>query len=301
MYDCIIIGGGIAGVTASLYLKQANKKVLLIEKECIGGSLNKISSINNFPGFSSIEGPEFAINLYNQIDKNQIEVVYDTVLNIEHLDDKNIIKTKSKDYECKYLILATGKEPRKLNLENEDKLLGHGVSYCALCDGNFFKNKEVALIGSGESALKEALYLSNLCSKVYIINKYDKFKSDDSLVDIINSKSNIEIKYNSIVNSLEEDNNMLKGITYTTDNIKYSLPVSGVFVYIGSTPNIFSNLGLKSDKNYILVNNNMETSIDTIYAIGDIIKKDLYQLTNAASEGMIASFNIIKHLNKKEK
>ncbi len=298
-YDCIIIGGGIAGITAAIYLKQANKDVLLIEKSAPGGILNKISTIKNYPGLPGISGPDLAYNLYSQVKSMNVEILLDTVLNIKHLKNSNKVILKDQELSCKYLILATGKEPRKLNLEHEDELVGKGISYCALCDANFYKDKEVAVIGAGESALKEALYLANICSRVTIINKYDYFKCKEDIVKEIEKKNNIQVLYHSFIKSLEKDNNYLTGITYEQDQKIKELPVSGVFVYIGSTPNIFGNLKLELDKNYIKVDNNMQTNIETIYAVGDVIKKDLYQLVNAASEGMIAATNIIKNLNKK--
>lgn len=298
-YDCIIIGGGISGITAAIYLKQANKEVLLIEKSTLGGVLNKISTIKNYPGNPGISGPDLAYNLYKQVIDLKVDVLSDTVINIKHLKTCNKVILKDKELTCKYLILATGKEPRKLNLEHEDELIGHGVSYCALCDGFFFKNKKVAVIGAGESALKEAIYLSNICSMVTIINKYDYFKCKDDIVKEIENKDNIQISYNSFIKSLNTNSNKLESITYLQNEKIINLDVEGVFVYIGSTPNIFGSLKLDLDKNYVKVNSNMETNIDTIYAVGDIIKKDLYQLINAASEGMIAATNIIKKLNKK--
>ena len=298
IYDCIIIGGGIAGITAGIYLKNANKKVLLIEKSAMGGILNKISKIKNYPGFKSITGPDLAYSLYEQAKENEIDYLLDTVIGIENKGNINIVKLKDKELSCKYLILATGKEARKLNLENEDRLIGKGISYCALCDGPFYRNKDVAVIGAGDSALLEALYLSNICSHVTIINKYDKFKCKESMLNEVVKKENITILYNSATKSLNEENNFLKSITYIKDNEEKNLEVSAAFIYIGSTPNIFNNINLELENNYIKVSNNMETSISNIYAIGDVIKKDIYQLINAASEGMIAATNIIKKLNK---
>jgi len=298
IYDCIIIGGGIAGITAAIYLKQANKNVLLIEKGPLGGTLNKISKIENYPGFKTVTGPDLAYNLYEQVKSNEIDILSDTVISVKNEGNINIVKLKDKDLRCRFLILAMGREARKLKLENEDRLLGRGISYCALCDGSFYKDKEVAVIGAGDSALLEALFLSNICSHVTLINKYDKFKCKESLLDEVLEKENISIIYNAITKSLNEENNFLKSITYKKEDKEYELNVSGAFVYIGNTPNIFNANDFELDNNYIKVNNNMQTSIDNIYAIGDIIKKDIYQLVGAANEGMIAATNIIKRLNK---
>ena len=298
IYDCIIIGGGIAGITASIYLKQANKNVLLIERGPLGGTLNKISKIENYPGFKTITGPDLAYNLYEQVKSNEIDILSDTVINVKNEGDINIVKLKEKELKCRFLILAMGREPRKLKLENEDRLLGRGISYCALCDGPFYKDKDVAVIGAGDSALLEALFLSKICSHVTIINKYNEFKCKESLLDEVLEKENITIIYNAITKSLNEENNFLKSITYKKDNEEYEINVSGAFVYIGNTPNIFTYNDFELDNNYIKVNNNMQTNIDNIYAIGDIIKKDIYQLVGATNEGMIAATNIIKRLNK---
>jgi len=298
VYDSIIIGGGIAGITAAIYLKQANKNVLLIEKGPLGGTLNKISKIENYPGFKSITGPDLAYNLYEQVKLNEIEVLSDTVIGVQNEGDTTTVKLKDKDLKCRFLILAMGREARKLKLENEDKLLGRGISYCALCDGPLYKDKEVAVIGAGDSALLESLFLSNICSHVTIINKYDEFKCKESLHEEVLKKDNITIIYNAFTKSLNEENDFLKSITYKKEDKEYELNVSGVFVYIGNTPNIFNANDFELDNNYIKVNNNMQTSIDNIYAIGDIIKKDIYQLVGATNEGMIAATNIIKRLNK---
>lgn len=301
IYDCIIIGGGIAGITASIYLKNANKDILLIEKSTYGGILNKISKIENYPSYKTIAGPELAYNLYEQVKYNEIETLEDTVISLDIENDLNKVNLKNKSLYAKYLIIATGKEARKLNLENEDNLLGHGVSYCALCDGPFYKDKDVCVIGSGESALQESLYLADICRSVTIINKYSCFKCKESVLKQVLKKDNISISYDSITKSLNSSNNHLKSITYQKNDQEFTKEVSGVFIYIGSTPNIISLENLELDGKYLKVDNNMKTSIDTIYAVGDVIKKDIYQLINAANEGMIAATSIIKKINKDQK
>ncbi len=297
-YDCIIIGGGIAGITAAIYLKNANKKVLLIEKGTLGGIVNKISKIKNYPGFKEITGPDLAFNLYEQVKANEVEIVLDTVIGIEKNEKFNKVLLKDKEYDCKYLILATGKEARKLGLPNEDKLIGHGVSYCALCDGNFYKNKDVSVIGAGDSALLEALYLASICKSVTILNKYSKFKGQERTLNDLLKRDNVKILYNSLITSLKEEDGKVIGITYEQDGKSHELATSSVFVYIGSTPNILSGLDLELDGKYLKVDEKKKTNLDTIYAIGDVISKNLYQLVGAANDGMIAATEIIKRLNK---
>ncbi len=297
-YDCIIIGGGIAGITAAIYLKNASKKVLLIEKGAMGGILNKISKIENYPGFTTITGPDLASNLYEQAKSNQIDILLDTVINISQSENENIVSLKSGDLKCKYLILATGKEARKLGLPNEEELIGHGVSYCALCDGFFFKGKDVSVIGAGDSAIHEALYLANICKSVTILNKYPYFKTNENLVLELEKKDNIKILYESMTTALNASDNKLTSITYKKGEEEHELKTDCVFVYIGSTPNIFASLDFELDGNYLKVDDKKRTNLKTIYAVGDVIKKDLYQLVGAADDGMIAAVDIIKNLNK---
>lgn len=296
--DVVVIGAGIAGVTAALYLKRANKKVLLIEKSMPGGTINIASTVKNYPGIKLATGPEFSMMLFDQIKENKIDILFDTVKDIE-LKEEKIVKLKNQDIVCKAIVLATGKENRKLNLPNEEKLTGHGVSYCALCDGPLFKNKEVCVIGTGDSALEEALYLSTLCKKITILAKYNYFKCKEEHLEDVKKTKNIEIIYEAMTQELIEEDGKLSAIVYKKNDELITLKVDGIFVYIGSSPNIFMNLPLELDKNYVKVNELMETNIKGIYACGDIVKKSLYQLVTAASDGAIAATSIIKELNKK--
>lgn len=297
--DVVVIGAGIAGMTAALYLKRANKDVLVIEKGMPGGAINTASTVKNYPGIMTVTGPEFSMLLYNQMKDNNIEVLFDTVKDIELSGEEKIVKLKNKDIVCKIVVLATGKENRKLNLPNEEKLTGHGVSYCALCDGPLFKDKEVCVIGTGDSALEEALYLSTLCKKVTILAKYNYFKCKEEHLRDVKETNNIEIIYEAMTQELIEKDGKLDAIVYKKDDELHTLKTDGIFVYIGSTPNIFTNLPLELDKNYVRVNEFMETNIKGIYACGDIVKKSLYQLVTASSDGAIAATSIIKELNKK--
>lgn len=298
-YDVIVIGAGIAGITAALYLKRANKKVLLIEKGIPGGAINTASTVKNYPGVLTVTGPEFSMLLYNQIKDNEIEIVFDIVKDISINGEQKIVKLQNKDYITKFVILATGKENRKLNLPNEERLVGHGVSYCALCDGPLFKGKEVCVIGTGDSAVEEALYLSSLCNKVTILAKYSYFKCKEEHERAVKQTKNIEVLYEAMTQELIEKDGKLEAIVYKKDDKLHTLKTDGVFVYIGSTPNIFGNLSLDLDKNYIKVNEYMETNLKGIYACGDVVRKSLYQLVTASSDGAIAATSIIKELNRK--
>lgn len=296
IYDTVIIGSGIAGITAAIYLKRANLDVLLIDKDAPGGQLNKISIIENYPGFLKISGPELTENLMKQIENLNIEIRYGNAQEIIDNIDYKIVKTDTEEIKAKTIILALGRTPNKLGLENEDELLGKGVSYCALCDGPFFKNKDIAVVGSGNSAVEEAIYLSNICKTVKIVIRSNEFKAEETLINQLKNKENITIKNNCVIKTIIKENGYLKGIEL--DN-KEKINVEGLFIYIGSTPNIkiIENTKIKTEKNFILVNKNMETSVKGIYAIGDVIKKEVYQLTTAVSEATIAAISIKNKLS----
>lgn len=291
-YDCIVIGAGVAGMTAALYLKRSNMKVLLLEKEMPGGQINKTTLIENYPGFTKINGTDLALSMYEQIKNLDIEYKTVTVIDIIDNNELKIVKTTKEQYTAKNIVLATGRKPKKLSLENEDKLLGHGISYCAICDGNFFKNKVVAIVGGGNSALTGALYLSSIASKVIIINRSSKLRADEVFKDKINNKKNIEVLYNSKVTKLNDQNGILDSIEINNNVVK----VDGLFIYIGFDPDLsyLNNLSIENNNSYIIVDNNMKTSIDGIYACGDIIDKKVYQIATAVGEAAIAATSI-KH------
>lgn len=290
-YDLIIIGSGIAGITAAIYAKRSNLNVLILEKSAPGGLLNKIDSIKNYPGFKEITGAELAEKLLEQINDLEAEIKYEEVINIENAESLKRVETKTNEYLTKAVLIATGRIPKKLGLNNEDTLYGRGLSTCALCDGNFFRGKDVAVIGGGNSALGEALYLANIVKKIYIIHRRDEFRADANLINEVLSKDNIEIVYKSNVTNINLANGIVSSITLNTGK---TIDVSGVFVYVGFIPgvNFVETMGITNDKGYIITNGYGETKIPGIYAAGDIIDKQIYQLVTAASEGAIAAINI---------
>ena len=283
-YKVVIIGSGIAGMTSSIYLKRGGIEPLIIENSVPGGTLNIIPSIENYPGYEKVSGPDLAINMYNQVNDLKIPILS---RNIKEIDLEN--KIIDNEILFDYLIIATGRRHRLLNLEGEDKLLGRGVSTCALCDGNFYKDKEVVVVGGGNSALTESLYLSNICKKVTIIYRKDKFNCEDYLINKVLNTKNIKVIYNANVISYNTKDGVLTSVLL--DN-KKKVKTSGVFLSIGSTPNsdIFN---VDKDNGYIITSNNYETNISNVYAIGDVIRKDYYQLINASYEGMIVALDII--------
>lgn len=294
IYDLIIVGLGPAGVNAAIYAKRAGLKVLCFESKMIGGYLNYIDKIDNYPGLYNTTGPDFAISLYNTLKDLQVEIINKEITNIIDGNIKELYCNETK-YKCKKIILATGRSPRNLNLEKELELQGHGISHCALCDGAFYKNKDVAVIGGGNSALQEALYLSNICHRVYLIHRSDTFRVSGEPLNKILSKENIEIIKNvTIKELLTNENNNLESIILSNQE---KLNINGLFIYIGFTPNtnFLTNLNITDNDGYITVDKNCETKIKGIYAIGDIIKKDIYQITTGVSEGTIAASHIINN------
>ena len=288
-HKVVILGSGIAGMTAGIYLKRGGLDVLVVEDNIPGGVLNEIPSIENYPGYEEITGPDLAMNIYNQLTKLGVKILNKKITSI---DLNNKIINNNIKYE--YLVIATGRKSKMLSLEHEKELLGKGISTCALCDGFFYKDKKVAVVGGGSSSLTEALYLSKICKEVIIIHRRDKLTSDKYLIDKVNSTKNIKVLYNSNITKYNQNNNKLTSVII---NNKDNLEVEGVFLAIGSTPNseIFN---VNKDNNYIIVDSNYMTNIDKVYAIGDVIKKDYYQLSTAASDAVVAASNIIKRENK---
>ena len=282
----IILGSGISGMTASIYLKRGGITPIIIENNAPGGTLNIIPSIENYPGFNEISGPDLAVNIYNQTKQLGIEYIY---RNIEKIDLKN--KIIDNDIKFDYLIIATGRRARLLGLENEDKYLGRGISTCALCDGTFYKDKEVVVVGGGASAL------TNICKMVTIIHRGDSYRAQKILIDKLGSTKNIKQIFNVNVIKYNIKNNKIIGVTL--DNNK-KIKADGIFLGIGSIPNsdIFE---VEKEDNYIIVDNEMKTNIDYVYAIGDVTKKNTYQLITASSDGIIAADSIIKREINKDK
>ena len=292
-YDVIIIGSGIAGMTAAIYLKRGGLNPLIIEENAPGGQLNKITSIENYPGFIKTDGPTLAAEIFNQVRNLDIEYLFDKVVEVELNKEKKKVVTGGATLFCKYLIIATGRLSKKL-FDNDDRYIGKGISYCALCDGNLYKNKNVAVVGGANSALEEALYLSEICNNVSLIVRGEKLKGEVELINKVLEKNNINCMYNSNVSEYNIENNKL--VSITLDNNKV-IDIEGLFISIGSVPSadIFN---VDKEKGFIIVDENCMTNIENVYACGDVIKKEVYQLTTAASEGTIVANHIIRK-NKK--
>ncbi len=295
MYDIIIVGAGPAGLTAALYARRANKKVLLLEAKSYGGQIINANLIENYPGVPKISGFEYATNLYNQVKELGAEFKLETVLRITK--EKKVI-TKNGEYQGRSIILATGAENRKLNIDKEQEFIGKGVSYCATCDGNFYKNKVVAVVGGGNTALEDALYLSSIANKVYLIHRRDTFRGEDKSLEELKKKTNVEFILNSNVVKLI-GNEKLTGIEVkdNQENIQ-EITIDGLFIAVGQEPKnlLFSDLITLDNKGYIVSEDGVHTNVEGIYVAGDTRVKQLRQLTTAVSDGAISATTAIKEM-----
>lgn len=287
-YNTIILGAGISGISCAIYLKRAGIKTLLIENGIPGGQLNKADIIENYPGYVSIGGSELSLVLLEQVQNYNVDLVYDNVSNIDY--DKKIITVGDTKYSYKYLVFATGRRERLLGIENEDKLIGRGISLCATCDGALYREQEVVVVGGGSSAVSEALYLANIVSKVYLIYRGSELRAEEILKEKIKDNSKIEVIYERVVSKYLIDNEKLVGVRLDNGD---ELEVACVFLAIGRIPNSELFIGEKN-KGYILVDEYGETSIEGVYACGDVIDKKVYQLVTASSEGVLVASSIIK-------
>lgn len=295
MYDIIIIGAGIAGMTAAIYAKRAGKDVLLLDEISYGGQIINSNSVENYPGFKSISGYELATSIFNQVQNFGVLFKMERVVNIT--ETKEVITTKNK-YQAKAIIIASGLRHRKLGVLGEDEFLGKGVSYCATCDGNFYKNLDVCVVGGGNTALEDALYLSNICHKVYLIHRRDEVRGDKYLVDSLNKKNNISFIYNSLVKEIRGDDKVNSVLIFNkTSNEEFSLNVSGVFVAVGYEPssNVFGDI-INLDNHGYIASNDCTTNISGIFVAGDVRSKKVRQLVTASSDGAIAASLAVSYL-----
>lgn len=292
-YNTIILGAGISGISCAIYLKRAGISTLIIENNVPGGQLNKATVIENYPGYVSIEGSELAGNLLNQLETSGVEILYDEITYIDY--DKKIVVVNDKEYGYSNLVFATGRREKTLGYKNEDSLIGRGISLCATCDGALYRDREVAVIGGGSSAVSEAIYLSNIVSKVYLIYRGNELRAEEVLKDKIKRIDNIEVMYEVNVSSYMIEDDKLVGIILDNDK---RVMVDGVFLAIGYVPNSELFIGNKTD-NYIEVDEYGETSISNVYACGDVINKGIYQLVTASSEGVLVASSIIRRNERK--
>ena len=298
MYDIIIVGAGPAGLTAAIYGRRASKKVLVLEAKSYGGQIINTLDIENYPAESHISGFDFATQLYNQAKDLGAEIIFEKVVEIKNEKEKEVITTKNK-YLGKTIILATGSENRKLNLEKENDLVGKGISYCATCDGAFYKNKNVAVVGGGNTALEEALYLTDLANKVYLIHRRDEFRGEESTLNLLKMKDNIEFIYNSNVTKLNASEKLESIEVTNKDGSTKKIDVDGLFFAVGRIPENenFAKLINLDNSGYIIAGEDCNTNVPGIFVAGDNRTKEVRQLVTATSDGAISATSAIKYIN----
>ncbi|CAI2574843.1 Thioredoxin reductase [Apilactobacillus kunkeei] len=300
-YDVIIIGAGPGGMTSALYASRANLSVMMIDRGIYGGQMNNTAEIENYPGFKSILGPDLAKEMYESSTNFGAKYEYGTVESIEDKGDSKIVKTDQGSYEAGAVIIGTGSQYKKLGVPGEDEYGGRGVSYCAVCDGAFFKNREVVVVGGGDSAISEALYLAGLASKVTVIHRRDQLRAQKVIQDRAFANDKIEFVWDTNVTEVVGDNMKVTGVKTINNktNEEGEIAASGVFIYVGNNPMTepFSNLNITDEKGWIKTNERMETSVKGIFAIGDVREKELRQVTTAVGDGGIAGQNAFEYVS----
>lgn len=294
MYDVIVIGAGPAGMTSAIYLARANKKVLVLEKETIGGQMASSPLIENYPGYSAISGSALANNMYEQLCNLDVEIELEEVKEIKDGEIKKVI-TEDNTYECKAIIIATGSKYRLLGLDNEVNLIGKGIHFCVACDGAFYKNKKVAVIGGGNSAIINAITLADLCEKVYVIQNLDNLTCEEALTNKLKEKNNVEIITSSVVTKINGEDE-LQSIEINNNK---EIILDGMFISIGLVPQSeFVKDILPVNKYGYIESNNCTSSIPGIFIAGDCRDKMVRQITVATSDGTISATSAIEYLNK---
>lgn len=300
MFDLIIVGAGTAGLSAAIYGVRAGKSVLVLEGAAYGGQIINTPEIENYPGIKKISGFEFATNLYNQAKELGAEIRFEKVLSVQEKNGHKVVVTKDKEYEAKAVILATGAKNRNLGIEKEQELVGKGVSYCATCDGMFYRGKLVAVNGGGNTAVEDATFLSEYVEKVYVIHRRDSFRADQAEVDRLVAKKNVELVLNSTIKALESDASGLTGILVVDkDGKERRIQVDGLFVAIGQAPDneAFRNEVDLDGKGYISAGEDCSTKTAGIFTAGDCRTKAVRQLATAASDGAVAALAAVNYIN----
>lgn len=293
IYDVIIIGAGPAGMTAAVYTSRANLSTLMIERGIPGGQMANTEEVENYPGFDHILGPELSTKMFDHAKKFGAEYAYGDVSEIIDGEEYKVIKSGSKEYKTRAIILSTGAEYKKMGIPGEKELGGRGVSYCAVCDGAFFKQKNLVVVGGGDSAVEEGVYLTRFADKVTIVHRRDKLRAQKILQDRAFANDKIDFIWNSTLKEVNEANGKVGSVTLvsTVDGTETEFATEGVFVYVGMLPltKPFTSLGILNDAGYILTNEKMETTVPGIFAAGDVREKTLRQIVTATGDGSIAA------------
>ncbi|KJY61173.1 thioredoxin-disulfide reductase [Lactobacillus apis] len=305
-YDVIVIGAGPGGLTAALYASRANLSVLILDRGLYGGQMNNTDAIDNYPGFTEIKGPELGEKMYNSVMKFGSEFEYGDVQSVTIDGDNKVVKTDTGEYSAPALIIATGADHRHLNVPGEEEYSGKGVSYCAVCDAAFFKDEDIAVIGGGDSAIEEGIYLAQSAKSVTVIHRRDQLRAQPTLQKRAFANDKINFIWNGITESIDGDGQRVTGVTYKDKETgeEKQLATRGVFIYVGVIPQTapFKELGITDEQGWIPTDDHMRTKADGIFALGDVRAKDLRQIANAVGDGSIAgqaAYNYLQDLNDK--
>lgn len=300
MYDIVVIGGGPAGLTSAIYAARAGKKVVVFEKKICGGQIVFADKVENYPGFAQISGASLVSSMLEQAEKLGAKTQYDEVQKIQLSGDDKIVITASGEYACHSIIIATGAKCRKAGFDGEETFTGKGVSYCGVCDGAFFRGKNVAVIGGGSTAVQDGIYLAGICNKVYMIHRRDTFRSEEVLADKLREFTNVEFILNSVPVCVTGDNSVKNLTVKKVDNNEIKeLDVDGVFVAVGRIPDTeeFGDTVHLNPDLYLDAGEDCETSVEGIYAAGDCRSKAVRQLTTAVADGTVAALKAVDYCN----
>lgn len=304
MYDTIIIGAGPAGMTAALYAARSNLKVALLEAGIPGGQMNNTADVENYPGYALISGPELAEKMFEPLENLGVEHIFGHVQRIEDQGDSKKVITEDEVYESKTVIIATGAFHRQLNVPGEAEFNSRGVSYCAVCDGAFFRDEDLLVVGGGDSAVEEAIFLTQFAKSVTIVHRRDQLRAQKVLQDRAFANEKISFVWDSVVEAIHGDDRKVTGVTFK--NIKTGetsqADFGGIFIYVGLDPvsEFVADLGIRDGSGWIVTDDHMKTSVAGIYAIGDVRQKDLRQITTAVGDGAIAGQEAYKYITEHE-
>lgn len=300
-YDVLVIGAGPGGMTTALYASRANLKVAMLDRGIYGGQMNNTAEVENYPGFTSIMGPELAEKMYQSSTQFGAEFLYGSVTKINVLPDgTKQVETDNGIFEAKAVVIATGSEPRKLGIPGEQEFSGRGVSYCAVCDGAFYRNKKVVVIGGGDSAIEEGLYLANLVEEVNVVHRRDQLRAQKILQDRAFANDKMKFTWNSVPVEILGDEMKVTGVKIKNKitGKEEVLDASGVFIYVGTTPMTepFKDLDITDEQGWIITDNHMQTKIPGIFAVGDVRQKFLRQITTAVGDAGIAGQEVFNYV-----
>ncbi|HGO5802265.1 TPA: thioredoxin-disulfide reductase [Streptococcus equi subsp. zooepidemicus] len=300
MYDTLIIGSGPAGMTAALYAARSNLRVGILEQGAPGGQMNNTSDIENYPGYDHISGPELSLKMYEPLEKFKVENIYGIVQRVEDCGDYKRVYIEDTHYDTKTVIVATGAKHRLLGVAGEEEYTSRGVSYCAVCDGAFFRNQELLVVGGGDSAVEEAIYLTQFAKKVTIVHRRDQLRAQKILQERAFANEKLDFIWDSVVREIQ--GNDIKVSNVVIENVKTGQVTNhdfgGVFIYVGLIPvtQMVSELGITNQEGWIVTDDQMKTSIPGIFAVGDVRQKQLRQITTAVGDGAIAGQGVYHYI-----